>query len=109
MSLASQLPRYQRPKSLEEALVFFAQTFSPSWVMKPVLASDTVTVSVSTCFVREVCRKGNIALGGDLCKLFSNYLVGYLSKAARIRPRLTGVVASEENCVYTIKIHENKS
>jgi ferredoxin len=105
ISLASQLPRYQSPQSLEDALKLFSQTFSPSWDIRTSLAGDSLTITIATCFVRDVCKKGNIELGGDMCKLFSNYVAGYLSKAAKIRPRLTGIAPSDTSCVYTIKIH----
>jgi ferredoxin len=103
ISLASQLPRYQQPITLEDTLQLFSQTFSPAWHMEPTLNNDLIMISVSDCFVRDVCIKSGIAIGGDLCKLFSNYFTGYLSKIARIRPRLAGISLSEKTCVYTIK------
>jgi L-aspartate semialdehyde sulfurtransferase ferredoxin len=109
MSLAAQLPRYQSPETFEEALKLLVKTFSPAWAMKTDLSKDILTIAISTCFVRDVCNKGNIELGGDLCKLFSNYFAGYLSKVGHQRPRLTSVVPSQTSCVYTIKMYDNKS
>jgi hypothetical protein len=73
-----------------------------------VLTEDILTVKVSTCFIRDVCNKEKIELGGDLCTLFYNYYAGYLSKVGHLRPRLTGVTRDQKECVYSIKMYENK-
>jgi ferredoxin len=105
MSLASQLPRYQPAKSLEDALQLLVQIFSPAWAIVPKLSNENLTLTVTTCFVRDVCMRASIELGGDLCKLFSNYCVGYLSKIGSVRPKLTNVAPQQNSCVYTIKIY----
>jgi ferredoxin len=108
ITLASQLPRYQVPQSSKKVMQLLVETFSPAWVMEPELTGDTLTVSISSCFVRDVCNKDKIELGGDLCTLFYNYFAGYLSKIGRLRPKLSAVVRDQKKCIYTVKIHENK-
>jgi L-aspartate semialdehyde sulfurtransferase ferredoxin len=108
MSLATQLPRYQPPRTFDDSLKLLVSTFAPAWAMKPELADNTLTIAVSDCFVREVCSNNKIELGGDICKLFSNYFVGYLGKISRQRPRLMTVTPSQEKCVYTLKLYDSK-
>jgi ferredoxin len=104
MTLASQMPRYQIPKSTDEVMNLLVQTFSPAWEMKPEISGDALTVSISSCFVRDVCNKDKIELGGDLCTLFYNYYAGYLSKIGMFRPKLMDVTRGQNKCVYTIRI-----
>jgi L-aspartate semialdehyde sulfurtransferase ferredoxin len=109
MSLASQLPRYQPPQSLDEALTLAKTIFSPAWNMKMDQGKDGLTITISDCFVRDVCTRGSIELGGDICKLFSNYFTGLLSKLSPQRPRLTSVAPSPESCVYALKLYDSKA
>jgi NAD-dependent dihydropyrimidine dehydrogenase PreA subunit len=109
MSLASQLPRYQQPRTIGDALKLASTIFSPAWDMKMEQGNDSLTVTVSNCFVRDVCTRGSIELGGDICKLFSNYFTGMLGKICPQRPRLMNVAPSPKACVYTLKLYENKS
>lgn len=105
MTLASQLPHYQSPKSLDETLQLLARTFFPAWVIRPSLSGDELTMTVSTCFVRDVCHKHAVDIGGELCTLFYNYIAGYLSKIGAIRPRLTNAIRNQNECCYKIKVY----
>ncbi len=109
MSLASQLPRYQQPRSVDDALKLAATIFSPAWDLKLDAGKDGITVTVSNCFVRDVCVRAHLELGGDICKLFSNYFTGLLGKISPQRPRLMNVAPSSKSCVYTLKMYDNKS
>lgn len=104
-SLAAQLPRYQPPASLDEALKLTKDTFSPAWDFTFVRRETALTLTVNNCFVRELCMKEKMETGGDLCVLFYGYLAGYLSKIAAVRPRLVETKRGESECVYSIQVH----
>jgi ferredoxin len=104
-ALATQLPRYQPPRNLEEALDLAQREFSPAWQLDFQLgADDTLAVEVGECFVRDVCTKGGMDMGGELCVLFYNYLAGYLSKMAGTRLRLAGAERAAGRCAYQVKV-----
>jgi ferredoxin len=103
--LAGQLPRYQPPGSLDEALQLTKAIFTPAWEFAYTLQDDKLALSAGSCFVRELCQRKSLELGGDLCVLFYGYLAGYLSKTAGIRPRLMETKRGERECVYSIQIH----
>jgi ferredoxin len=103
--LAGQLPRYQPPASLDEALQLTRATFAPAWEFASTLQDDKITLRVGSCFVRELCQQKHMELGGDVCVLFYGYLAGYLSKTAGIRPRLMDTKRGEHECVYSIQVH----
>jgi NAD-dependent dihydropyrimidine dehydrogenase PreA subunit len=104
-SLAAQLPRYQPPASLDEALKLTQETFAPAWDFQFERKDTLLTLKVKSCFIRELCRKDNVPTGGDLCVLFYGYLAGYLSKIAAVRPRLVETKRGESECGYSIQIH----
>jgi ferredoxin len=104
-SLATQLPRYQPPASLDEALTLTKETFSPAWDLHFDLRDDKLALQVKACFIREICHAKKLDLGGDLCVLFYGYLAGYLAKIAGIRPRLLETKPGENECAYAIQIH----
>lgn len=103
-TLAGQLPRYQRCGSLEEALRLAREQFQPAWKIEPVLeGTDKLTITVRECFVRELCQKEKIELGGELCILFFHYLNGYISKMGNARLRLMKAERGAGECVYDMK------
>lgn len=104
-TLARHLPRYQSPESLNEALDLACSQFSPAWKFQSSADGDKLTVEVKDCFVREVCQREGIELGGDLCTLFYNYLAGYVGSLGGKRLRFTGAERGAEKCVYDIKIY----
>lgn len=109
-TLASQLPRYQPPRCFDEALRLTERTLAPAWDIRlQPEGEDLLRVSVGACFVRRLCRRESIALGGDLCTLFYNYLAGYLSRIAGIRPRLTKSEPGESGCSYDVKVYRSGS
>jgi L-aspartate semialdehyde sulfurtransferase ferredoxin len=107
--LAGQLPRYQPPASLDEALQLTRATFAPAWEFASTVQDDKLTLRVGSCFVRELCQQKHMELGGDLCVLFYGYLAGYLSKTAGIRPRLMDTKRGEHECVYSIQVYAASS
>jgi ferredoxin len=104
-SLASQLPRYQQPKSIEEALLIAHETLAPAWNIGHEISENKLTLRIKDCFVREVCVKSSMELGGDLCVLFYGYFAGYFSKLAKVRPRLITTTRDQKECVYDIQLH----
>lgn len=104
-TLARHLPRHRSPESLDEALELACSQFAPAWQVEPATEGDKLTVAVKDCFVREVCQREGLALGGDLCTLFYNYLAGYVSSLGGKRLRLMGTEHGTETCVYDIKIY----
>jgi hypothetical protein len=104
-SLASQLPRYRPPKNLEEAFELAKKEFSPAWELEFKQDADTLNIQVKECFVRGLCQRENIPLGGELCVLFFNYLSGYLGKMAKTQLKLVTADRGTESCGYTVKIH----
>lgn len=104
-TLATQLPRYQVPKSREEAFELAKRQFAPVWEIEPRLSGDELTVAVKGCFVREVCQKEKCELGGELCVLFGHYLVGYLTALTGMRLRLMKVQRDWSACAYETKVY----
>lgn len=103
-TLATQLPRYQLPKTLEETFALAHEQFAPAWNLEIAQADpDTLTIRVADCFVRDVCRNEKIELGGELCVLFYNYLAGYLGRMSKARYRLLQADRGWERCCYTVK------
>lgn len=103
-SLAFQLPSYQKPRNLKEAFELAQLTFAPAWDLECQLEDDNLSILVGECFVRTLCRKEGIEIGGDLCILFYNYLAGYLGKICSVRPRLMGAERGEA-CLYKVRLY----
>jgi ferredoxin len=103
-TLATQLPRYRVPGDRGELLALTREQFAPAWDLTFAEAdSGDLTIGVRDCFVREVCHREGLALGGALCVLFFNYLSGYLSKMGGLRLRLAAAERSDERCTYEVK------
>ena len=105
MSLAVQMPHYQAVTSFEEACAWVKKTFAPAWELSFSKDGDKLIVNVDACFVRSLCTREKLPLGGDLCVLFYNYLAGYLSKVSGKRPRLTNSAPGEKRCTYSVTLH----
>jgi len=105
MSLAHQLPRYQPIGSLEEACNYVSRTLAPAWDCAFSVENDNLSITVKNCFVRTLCNREKLELGGDLCTLFYNYLAGYFSKISGKRPRLIKTVTGESSCSYSVKLY----
>ncbi|MEW6368155.1 MAG: 4Fe-4S dicluster domain-containing protein [Acidobacteriota bacterium] len=106
-TLANQLPRYRVPKTMGEALALAKEQFGPAWCMEPSMPSgEQLLFEIKDCFVRELCKKEGIELGGELCVLFCNYLTGYLGSTSKTRLRLTKADRGAERCVYDVKIYQ---
>lgn len=107
-TLANQLPRYHEPESFQEVLEMAVNQFGPSWDLNFSTDGDQLTVTTKTCFIRELCSKENIELGGDLCVLFYNNLAGYLGKMGGIRLKLESMEPGNDQCVYRVKTFQRK-
>lgn len=104
-SLASQLPRYRPPRNLDEALALAKLEFAPAWELDFKKTDDqSLQITVGKCFVRELCIKENMTLGGELCILFFHYLSGYLSKMAKNQLKLAEANRGQDGCCYQVKI-----
>lgn len=104
-SLATQLPRYRPPRNLDEALALAKLEFSPAWELDFEKTDDqTLSVKVGKCFVRELCAKENLALGGELCVLFFHYLSGYLGKMGKTQLKLAEANRGQDGCCYQVRI-----
>jgi len=105
-TLAKHLPRYRAPGSLHEALELAQRQFSPAWVFDAALDGDALTVTVDDCFVRDVCQRQSIELGGELCVLFYNYLAGYIGNmGGGVRLRLMNADRGCDQCRYEVKTY----
>jgi ferredoxin len=104
-TLAGQLPRYRQPKGIQEALTLAQEQFFPAWELQPTLSGDQLSIGVKGCFVRELCQREGIALGGELCILFYNYLAGYLSRMGGVKPRLVNADRGDAACTYEVKLY----
>jgi ferredoxin len=103
-TLAARLPRYRPCNSLEEALQLAGEEFSPAWEIETKTENDDqLAIRVNGCFVRDLCGREGIPLGGELCTLFFYYLSGYISKMGDTRLRLMNAERGESHCVYHIK------
>jgi|GEM_PF-101110 len=107
-TLANQLPRYHVPESFEEALQMAFEQFSPSWNLNFSVDADLLTVKTGTCFIRELCTREGIQLGGDLCVLFYNNLAGYLGKMGDVRLKIESMEPGCEQCTYKVKMFQKK-
>lgn len=105
-TLAAQLPRYQMPASFDEAVQVVRDGLDPAWLIaKATRSNGSLALDVKGCFVRDVCKKEGLELGGDLCTLFGTYLLGYLGKVTKARLRLTGTERGWEGCRYELEVH----
>ncbi len=104
-TLAGQLPRYQVPKNFDEVLALAKQQFAPAWNLDFRVEGDILHIEVRTCYLRELCTKEKVELGGDLCILFFNYLTGYLHRMGKVRLRLGSAVRGADLCSYEAKIY----
>jgi ferredoxin len=103
-TLAGQLPRYQKCGDLGEALLLAREQFAPTWEIESRLeGSDKLTIKVNGCFVRDLCQREGIDLGGELCILFFYYLAGYVGKMGNARLRLMKADHGATGCVYEMK------
>lgn len=104
-TLAGQLPRYQVPQTLDEALALARQQFAPAWDLDFQQEGDALHIGVKTCFLRELCASEKVELGGDLCVLFFNYLAGYLHRMGKVRLRLGSADRGADHCSYETRIY----
>lgn len=105
-TLAGQLPRYHPCSSLEESLNLAKEQFAPAWEMDfKTENEDKLFLSINGCFVRDLCHREKIDLGGDLCILFFYYLSGYISRMGNARLRLMNAERGETCCRYEMKIY----
>jgi ferredoxin len=104
-TLARHLPRYREPAGLDEALELAKAQFAPAWELETSRSGDDLTVTVGRCFVREVCERQRLELGGEMCVLFYNYLAGYLGRMGKARLRLMDAERGA-TCRYSIKIYQ---
>lgn len=105
-TLAKHLPRYRDAQNLDEALGMAQRQFAPAWEMTPKRDGDRLEVTVGRCFVREVCARESLDLGGPLCILFYNYLAGYVGRRGHTRLKLEDADRGTPTCTYTIKVYD---
>lgn len=103
-TLANQLPRYQPPKDLDAALELARQEFAPAWELAPRRDGETLTLDVAGCFVRDLCHKEKLELGGEMCVLFLNYLSGYLGRMGKVRLKLADAQRGPQRCTYRLTV-----
>lgn len=108
-TLANQLPRFQEPETFQEVLDLAKQQFSPAWDLNFSESPDELIITTHTCFIRELCDKEGIDLGGDLCVLFYNNLAGYLGKMSGARLKLEEMSPGCDSCSYKVKLYRRKS
>ncbi len=104
-TLAGQLPRYQLPKTFEDVLSLAKEQFAPAWDLDFKVDGESLHIGVKTCYLRELCAKEKVELGGDLCVLFYNYLAGYLSRMGKVRLRLGSANRGADSCSYDARIY----
>jgi L-aspartate semialdehyde sulfurtransferase ferredoxin len=104
-TLAGQLPRYRVATTLQEALELTREQFAPAWDIEAHVNADALDITVKECFVRELCGKEKLSLGGDLCTLFYHYLAGYLARTGKFRPRLLSAERAAESCTYRTRMY----
>lgn len=102
-TLANQLPRYQPPRNLSEALELARREFAPAWELSPRAEADSLSVEIGGCVLRDLCAREKVELGGELCVLFFNYLGGYLSHMGKTRLKPVGATRGAERCAYQWK------
>lgn len=107
-TLANQLPRYQEPETFQDVLDLAKKQFAPSWDLSFSENGEELKVETGTCFIRELCNREGIELGGDLCVLFYNNLAGYLGKMGGIRLKLLEMCPGPEKCTYSVKLFRKK-
>ncbi len=107
-TLATQLPRYQEPESLQEVFELCVKQYGPSWDLDFVLEGESLVITTKSCFIRELCEREGIELGGDLCVLFYNNLAGYLGKMGDIRLKLEEMKPGCDKCTYQVKTFQRK-
>jgi ferredoxin len=104
-TLANQLPRYQAPSTFQEALDLVLAQLSPTWSISAGYdGAEKLDLEVRDCFIRELCMKEGIHLGGDLCVLFYNYFAGYLGRMSGTRLKLEQSTPGEKTCAYAVKV-----
>jgi len=104
-TLAGQLPRYQLPRNFDEVLALARQQFAPAWDLDFRVEGDQLHITVKACYLRELCAKENVELGGDLCTLFFNHLAGYLHRMGKLRLRFSSAARGADGCSYETKIY----
>ena len=104
-TLAGQLPRYQLPQNFDEVLALAKEQFAPAWDLDFKVEGDALHIGVKTCYLRELCVKEKVELGGDLCILFYNYLAGYLNRMGKVRLRLGTANRGASACSYETNIY----
>lgn len=106
-TLARHLPRYREARSLEEALSMARTQLAPAWKVDTKHdGNGKLTFDVEACYVREVCARERLELGGPLCVLFFNYLAGYVGKLGGKRLRLAEAERGRERCTYRVTVHD---
>lgn len=103
-TLATHLPRFQVPADFKEALAMVVGQLAPTWDLEAVYdGAESLRITTGTCFIRDLCRREGLELGGDLCVLFYNYLAGYLAKLSGVRLKLEKTTPGD-TCAYEIKV-----
>jgi len=103
-TLATHLPRYHVPADFGEALAMVVGQLAPTWDMKTAYdGAESLRITTGTCFIRDLCRREGLELGGALCVLFYNYLAGYLAKLSGVRLKLEKSTPGD-TCVYEMKV-----
>ncbi len=103
-TLATHLPRYHVPADFKEALAMVVEQLAPTWDLEASYdGAESLKITAGTCFIRDLCRREGLELGGDLCVLFYNYLAGYLAKLSGVRLKLEKT-SPGDTCAYEIKV-----
>ncbi len=80
---------------------------APAWdIQARHHGNGKLTLGVEECFMREVCFRDKLQLGGASCMLFFNHLAGYVGKLGGKRLRLASAEPGQERCIYHVSIHD---
>jgi hypothetical protein len=96
--MARKLPDYLPEPTLEAVLDIIAGHLRKGFEMTYTHEEDGETsVRFERCAIRQVCRAREKPVGGDLCRIFHNYLDGVVCELLA-RPTRSTVVSCSESC-----------
>lgn len=96
--MARKLPDYLPEPTLEAVLDTIADRLSKGFEMTHERGEDgEMVVRFDRCAIRQVCQARGKPVGGDLCRIFRNYLDGVVCELLA-RPTRSVVVSCGESC-----------
>jgi hypothetical protein len=96
--MARKLPDYLPEPTLETVLDTLADRLRKGFDMTYERGDDgEMTVAFERCAIRQVCEARGKPVGGDLCRIFRNYLDGVVCELLA-RPARSTVISCGESC-----------